>query len=170
MYKKVLLVLIVLLSFDLAAQEENPCGEINKQIVQDLLGESVYDNFRRTEIKTAENPYDLEFRVDLLRNFVYKLVFDMKDKSEGAVVKLYDLGPKKKKEDPNPKLIYSSLEDKMDENAMFEITFEAPKTRMLVRYEVKDATYPGCVTFMLGVFMQGYKSDSKNINYTDFKK
>ena len=67
------------------------------------------------------------------------------------IVKLYDLG-KKKIKGAEPKLIYSSSEDVMDTNAMFDLTFEAPKTRMLVKYEVKDDTYSGCITFVVGIF------------------
>lgn len=171
MYKYLSISIIILAFFtSVKAQKKTPCGEINKAIVQDLLGESIYDNFRRTEIENSENPHDIEFRVDLLKNFVYKLVFDMKDKSEGVVIKLYDLGPKKKKEAVEPTLLYTSSEDKMDENAMFDITFAAPRTRILIKYEIKDATFPGCITFMLGVFLRDYKPDGKNINFIDFKE
>jgi hypothetical protein len=123
---------------------------MNSDYLKELLVDATFDNFRRTTIENAENPYDVEFQVDLLKNYIYKLVFDMSGKSEGVVVKLYDLGPKKKASEP--KLLYTSTEDIMDENAVFDVTFEAPRTRMLVKYEVKDATYKGCVTFVLGVF------------------
>ena len=164
-------ILILLISLFLGIDEvSGQCGELNSKNIQDLLGESVYDNFRRTEITNSDDPYEIEFRVDLLKNFVYKLVFDMSEKSEGVIIKLYDLGPKKKNELSEPQLLYTSSEDKMDDNAMFDITFEAPKTRMLVKYEVKDATYPGCVTFVLGVFMRDQKPKGKNINLSDFKE
>lgn len=125
------------------------CEDMNSERIKILLGDAMYDNFRMTKIITAENPYDIEFQVDLLRNFVYKLVFDMTDKSEGVVVKLFDLGNKKSTIEPI--LLYASSENVMSENSTFDVSFEAPKTRLLIKYEVKDATYPGCVSFVLGV-------------------
>ena len=142
---------------------KSQCSEMKPDYMKDLLGDAVYDNFRRTEIKNSENPYDVEFQVDLLKNFVYKLAFDMSAKSEGVVVKLYDLGVKSKKDSSEPKLIYTSSEDIMDENAMFNVTFEAPRTRMLIKYEVKDATYAGCVTFALGVFLRNKGPETTDI-------
>ena len=124
------------------------CTDMNSERIENLLGEASYDNFRRTEITYSKDPYDIEFQVDLLKNYTYKLVFDMTDKPEGVVVKLYDLGAKK--EAAAPKLLYTSSEDIMDENSTFDVTFTAPKIRMLIKYEVKDATYPGCVSFVLG--------------------
>ena len=132
------------------------CADMNSERISLLLGDAVYDNFRMTKIKNSKDPYDIEFQVDLLKNFTYKLVFDMTDKTEGVVVKLFDLGDKKSTEEPE--LLYTSSEDVMDGNAMFDVEFEAPKTRMLVKYEVKDATYEGCVSFVLGVIRQLPKS------------
>jgi hypothetical protein len=126
------------------------CKDMNSERIKNLLGEALYDNFRSTDIEYSKDPYDIEFQVDLLKSFVYKLVFDMSAKSEGVVIKLYDLG--KKKENSEPKLLFTSSDELMGENAIFDVTFVAPKTRMLIRYEVKDATYEGCVTFALGVF------------------
>lgn len=127
------------------------CREMDSEYLNLLLGDDTrYENFRRTRISNSDDPYDIEFQVDLLKNYVYKLVFDMSGKSEGVVVKLFDLGEKKKKP-TEPKLLYTSSEDIMDENAIFDVEFEAPKTRMLIKYEVKDATYEGCVSFVLGV-------------------
>lgn len=134
------------------------CDDVESERIKMLLGDALYDNFRLTKIEFSKDPYEIEFRVDLLRNFIYKLVFDMSQKSEGVVVRLYDLG--KKGQDEEPKLLYISSEDVMDENVTFDVTFEAPRTRMLIKYEVKDATYEGCVTFILGVFLRAKKQKS----------
>ena len=135
------------------------CHEMNSERKESLLIGSSFDNFRMTKIENAKDPYEVQFQVDLLKNYTYKLIFDMSAKSEGVIVKLYDLGPKNKVGEP--KLIYTSTEDIMDENAIFDISFKAPKTRMLVKYEVKDATYEGCVTFLLGYFKN---EKSKTLN------
>ncbi len=147
------ILLMVLISG--AQQLTAQCTDMNSERIKTLLGEASYDNFRRTEIKYSKDPYDIEFQVDLLKNYEYKLVFDMTDKSEGVVVKLYDLGDKKNPTEP--KLLYASSEDKMTENATFDVSFVAPKTRMLIKYEVKDATYAGCVSFVLGTIRKNLK-------------
>jgi len=165
MYRYLILSVIILISINLYAQ--STCNEINKVYMKEMLGDAVYDNFRRTDIEFSKDPYEIEFRVDLLKNFVYKLIFDMSGKSEGVIVKLYDLGSKKKSEASEPKLLYTSSEDIMDKNAMFDVTFEAPKTRMLIKYEVKDATYKGCVTFVLGVFLRNKKPKTANLDFNN---
>ena len=84
MYKHLSVTVIILtLLNSVFSQQNNPCGEMKPNYMEEFLGEAVYDNFRRTEIKYSENPYEIEYQVDLLKNFVYKLVFDMSDKSEG---------------------------------------------------------------------------------------
>jgi hypothetical protein len=139
------------LNWALAQETVEECEGVNVDQVKELLGEAHFDNFRSTKIKYAKDPYDIEFQVDLLQNFTYKLVFDMSSKSEGVVVKLFDIGAKKKnKSQQKPKLLYISTDEQMDENTILTVEFEAPRTRMLVRYEVKDATYEGCVSFILG--------------------
>jgi len=137
------------------------CTDMNSERIKNLLGSAIYDNFRMTKITSEENPYDIEFQVDLLRNYVYKLVFDMTEKSEGVVVKLFDLGDLNSKMEPN--LLYVSSEDVMTENSTFEVNFEAPKTRLLIKYEVKDATFPGCVSFVLGVEKKLDKKSNSNL-------
>ena len=122
---------------------------MNSNRIKEILDGARYDNFRQTSIEYTKDPYDLEFEVHLLKNFVYRLAFDVSNKPEGVVIKLYDLGNKK---NPNsePELIFVSTEDEMDENWLHNIEFEAPRTRLLVKYEVKDATFPGCVIFVVG--------------------
>ena len=156
---RLMAVVILSLFMFLGANETafGQCKEMDSDYMKNLLGDAVYDNFRRTEIKNSTDPYDISFRVDLLKNFVYKLVFDMSDKSEGVIVKVFDLEGKKETDTTGFKLVYSSSEDVIDEDAMFDVTFEAPKTKMLIKYEVKNATYEGCVTFALGVFLREKK-------------
>lgn len=150
--RKTIIGLILMVSILAPLFGSSQCTDMDSDKIKNLLGDAVYDNFRRTIIENAKDPYDVEFQVDLLKNFTYNLIFDMSGKPEGVVVKLYDLG--KKGETSAPKLLYTSSEDIMNENATFDISFEAPKTKMLVKYEVKDATYEGCVTFLLGVFLR----------------
>jgi len=173
MYKSLAVLVVLLISFiGISTYGQTPCEDMNSRYIKELLGDADYDNFRRTEIKFSEDPYDIEFRVDLLKNYVYKLIFDMSGKSEGVVVKLYDLGGGPQSELKEPKLLYTSTEDKMNENATFDVSFKAPKTRMLVKYEVKDATYEGCVTFMLGVINRDADklNANANANLTEPKK
>ncbi len=150
--------ILILVFFALSLSVQNSfgqCTDVDKERKKSLLGNAVYDNYRQTYIKNAKDPYDIEFRVDLLKNFNFKLIFDMKAKSEGVIVKLFDVG-EDGKEVGN--LLYQSSEDIMTENATFEIQFEAPKTKLLVKYEVKDETYEGCVLFMLGVYLRDKKA------------
>ncbi len=157
MKKELLYSFLIIVILSLSTQSSSAqCTDMNSDRIRTLLGDAEFNNFRMTKIETSENPYDIEFQVDLLKNFVYKLVFDMSEKSEGVVVKLFDLG--KKKEKIAPKLIYSSGEDLMDENKNFNISFKAPMTRLLIKYEVKDATYEGCVSFVLGYHLIGKKA------------
>ena len=137
-------------SINLSLSAQQACVDINHDSLLLLLEEANYENFRRTEIVYAEDPYDIEYEVHFLKNYTYKLVFDMSGKSEGVVVKLFDLGEKKSAQTPT--LIYESSEDIMKENKTFEVDFKAPKNRLLVKYEVKDATFPGCVTLVLGYY------------------
>jgi len=161
MKKGQLYFLFVLLGLIFTSVNSNAqCTDMDSKRLKVLLGDSDFNNFRMTKIENTEHPYEVEFQVDLLRNLVYKLVFDMSQKSEGVIVKLFDLG--KKKEKVAPKLIYSSSEDEMDENKKFNISFKAPMTRLLVKYEVKNHTFEGCVSFVLGSEPNGKKA--KHIN------
>lgn len=164
MKRKTLYSFLIFIAFFLSLQDvKSQCTDMNSDYLKTLLGEATYDNFRRTTIEYAKDPCDVEFQVDLLKNYTYKLVFDMSEKPEGVVVKLFDLGTKN--EDKEPQLLYTSSEDIMDENKTFNISFEAPRTRMLVKYEVKDATYKGCVTFVLGIFK--HQNTTVNVDQTN---
>ena len=134
------------------------CESVKKKNLQRLLGPAFYDNSRSSVIQTFDNTYVEQYQINLFKNVVYKLVFDVSNMPEGVIIKVHDIGNKK---GPGKyELVFNSeTAEKKDEDT-YELTLEFPQKKMLISYEVVNNTKPGCVTFVLGYY---FKTDTREL-------
>lgn len=128
------------------------CEKLKRKRIYQLLGAAVYDNHRSSEIITSENFHTEEYQINLFKSVVYKLVFDVSKMPDGVTIYLYDLG--KKRGAGKYEEVFNSETAEVTENGTYEVTMEFPQKKMLVKYEIKENTKQGCVSFILGYYFK----------------
>ncbi|MCB0401589.1 MAG: hypothetical protein KDD41_05860 [Flavobacteriales bacterium] len=128
------------------------CEKLKKKRIYQLLGAAEYDNHRSSDVITSENFHTEEYQINLFKGVVYKLIFDASQMPEGVTISLFDLG--KKRGAGKYEQVFSSAEAEQTENGTYEVTLEFPQRKMMVQYEVKENTQPGCVSFVLGYYFK----------------
>jgi hypothetical protein len=128
------------------------CEKLKKKKIHQLLGAAHYDNSASTKIQTYDVTYKEEYQINLFKEVVYKMVFDVSNMSEGVIIKLVDLG--KKRGAGKYEEVFNSETATKTKNETFEVTLEFPQRKLLVQYEVINNTKPGCVSFVLGYYLK----------------
>ena len=146
--------LILLLSFLLIGTSTSfaQCEKLKKKKIFQLLGAAHYDNSASTAIQTYDDTYIEEYQINLFKEVVYKMVFDVSKMPEGVIIKLVDLG--KKRGAGKYEEVFNSETATITKNETFEVTLEFPQRKLLVQYEVVNDTKPGCVSFVLGYYLK----------------
>ncbi len=146
---QILLSSILVLSFSNSYAQ---CEKLKKKRIYQLLGAAEYDNHRSSDIITSENFHSEEYQINLFKGVVYKLIFDATQLPEGVTIYLYDLG--KKRGAGKYEEVFNSETAELSKNGSYEVTLEFPQRKMMVKYEVKENTQPGCVSFVLGYYFK----------------
>ena len=128
------------------------CEKMKKKRLYQLLGAAEYDNYRSTEIKNIDAIFKEEYQINLFKGVVYKLLFDVSKMPKGVTIKLVDLG--KKRGAGKYEEVFNSDTAEKTENNTYEVTMEFPQRKMMVSYDVKNNTKPGCVSFVLGYYFK----------------
>ncbi len=151
---KIKTAIILLLTFFSLNMTESyaQCERLPKKRIKQLLGAAEYDNSRSTEIKTSDYTVKEEYRIDLFKDLVYKLIFDVSDMPEGVIINLYDLGNKRGA--GKYELVFSSDTAERTKDNTYEVTMEFPQKKMMVSYDIINNTKPGCVSFVLGFYFK----------------
>ncbi len=128
------------------------CEKLKRKRIYQLLGAAEYDNHRSSDVVTSENYHTEEYQINLFKGVVYKLVFDAAKMPEGVTIYLYDLG--KKRGAGKYEEVFNSSTAELTKYGTYEITMEFPQRKMLVKYDIKENTKPGCVSFVLGYYFK----------------
>lgn len=153
--KKSLSTLLLVVGLCISSISFAQCSKLPKKKIKQILGSAIYDNHRSTDVVTTENAYIESYQIDLFRELIYKLIFDVTKIPEGVVIKVYDIGGKNITKTKREVVFDSSKQ--AAEDGYYEMVLKFPQKKLLISYEVLNETSPGCISFVLGYYYTNRK-------------